>query len=117
MYAMSDKYDVPGLRKCSRDILLKPYDELKVESWTEVIKIFEFAYQQSQEHDELRSWLVEVIREGLNLKIGGRYVDGVPEFYPFMKRSPELAISLLKDSIELSRNSKPARMFTPGLRS
>lgn len=107
MWAMGDKYDIPGLRVCSRDNLRKAYEDLEIESWTEVIKIFEFAYQQSQKHDELRSWLVEVICEGLkNLKIRGHFVDDVPGFYPFMEQSPELATSLLKDSVGYYRRPK-----------
>ena len=100
MYAMGDKYDIPGLRKCSHTHLRKVYNETETDSWADNIKIFEFAYQQSPRKDELRSWLVEKICEGFDRRLGGLFVDQVPDFYPFIERSTELAVPLLKNSLK-----------------
>ena len=116
MYAMGDKYDVPGLRKYSHAYLRKVYDVTTTDSWADDVKIFEFAYQQSHKHDELRSWLIEKTCEGFYQRLGGHFVDQVPEFWPFLERSPELVIPLLKDSLQYyNRDREHTGENSPGL--
>ena len=100
VYAMGDKYDVPGLRVCSCEFLRRAYDDTVTDSWADDVKIFEFAYQQSNKQDELRSWLVEKICDGFDSTVSGSLLYDVPGFYPFIDQSPELAVPLLRHSLK-----------------
>ena len=95
MYALGDKYNIPGLRIGALEYLQIAYDLCVTDSWAEDIKIFELAYQQSRCSDDLRSWLTAQIYRGFTLGLTC-HLHEYPGFYPFIERSPELTAPLLK---------------------
>ena len=96
MYTLGDKYDIPGLRTYSCTTLddLARFD--MVRKWDKEVDIYEMAYQKSRDTDQLREWLIEQIYSDMlqyNQASEWQLYSGL---YPFLERSPDLAVALLK---------------------
>lgn len=97
MYSLGDKYDIPGLRKISRERFDESYAHIDTLDWEHDIKVFEMVYQYSRPTDDLRKSLIERLCKFLIVK-GDR--DGLQRqhrFGPFIDNSPELTGPLLQE--------------------
>ena len=101
MYALGDKYDIPGLRTSSSAHLKDMLDSTNL-SLDAYIDVWESAYENSHGKDELRDVIVKHI-DGKLMKYAGSSMGRAPGFPEFLDRVPELSSVLLKNVLRRSR--------------
>lgn len=96
MYVIGDKYDIPGLKSYSCAYLGELFTRVNLPGWHYDIAIWSLAYEHSRESDELRQVLMEQVCEALL----HNYVIDIDSFIPFLAKSPELLLPLLRMTLE-----------------
>ena len=98
LYAMGDKYDVPGLMTCSCAYIQEMLSGVsKLRDWTHDFEVWTLAYTHSRKSDELRAVLLKLVCHGMSEEPAMADVSG---FLEFLERSPELALPLLKITLQ-----------------
>ena len=95
LYAMGDKYLIPGLMTCSSAYIEKMFSEVALESWNHDIEVWTLAYTHSRKSDELRAIVLKTIRD----EISKSDIVDFSGFLDFLEKVPELTCALLKTTL------------------
>ena len=99
MYALGDKYDVPGLKAYSCVRLQELFDLNAFTACEHEMEVWEFAYEKSRSTDELRELLFNQICKKL-FGPRGASLRRHKSFHAFIDRVPEMAGALFKACLE-----------------
>lgn len=91
LYAMGDKYVIPGLMTCSSAYIQKMFSETD-RTCNHDIEVWTLAYTHSRKSDELRAILLEKICD----EISNSHIEIFSDFLEFLEEVPELTCALLK---------------------
>lgn len=100
MWALGDKYDIPGLRKYSCDKLDELNDLDKVRKWGDQFDVWETAYEKSRADCSLRTTVIKQVCTAAFDDRFGKDLRRECQFHSFLERCPELAVELYKEAFD-----------------
>lgn len=101
LYAMGDKYIIPGLMTFASISIQKMLKCVGLRGWKQEFEVWTLMYKHSRASDELREILLARMHEEVS---ENRAIVGIPGFLEFLKHSPELLFPLLTEIFKPARN-------------